>query len=436
MKLTAASFATPQRSVWQATAGEHPTHAALAQTRQVDVAVIGAGYCGLSAAIALRQAGAEVAVVDIGQPGTGGSGRNGGQVWPGLKMLPEQMQRRFGAEAGAKMARLCSRAADVLFEQVERLGIACDAQRGGVIRAAHSQAALDAMLREAGQWRAAGDEIEALDRSAALALTGSPRYVGGLLHRRGGSVHPLKYALGLAAAAQRAGAAVHGASKVTRLSPLNGSWLLEFAELPGQPQLRARQVLIATDAYTGALLPGLERSLIPLFSFQIATRPLSDAQWAGICPGGQAVSDSQRLLRYFRRGPQQRLLMGGRAPFKEQPQIADAARLRAYVREVYPSLAGVEIDYCWGGRVGMTTDHIPRLMQPAPGVLAAVGYNGFGVAMSTLFGQLAAGLLQRGAAAQPDYPLTPLRPIPLHAAHMLPVRALIAAYTLMETMSL
>lgn len=433
MKLTSSSFEPPLRSVWQATAGEAPEYPALAASRRVDVAVIGAGYCGLVAALELRDAGVDVAVVDVGQPGNGGSGRNGGQVWPGLKMLPAQMQQRFGTQAAAAMAGFAARAADAVFERVTRLGLDCEAQPGGVIRAAHSRAALQGMLREAEPWQAAGDDIEPLDAARAQALIGSPRYVGGLLHRRGGAVHPLRYARELARVAAARGAAVHGASRVTRLQRDGGAWTLAFDDLPGKPALRAERVLIATDAYTGDLLPGLSRSLIPLFSFQIATRPLPTPVWAEVCPGGLPVSDSQKLLRYFRRGPGQRLLMGGRAPFKEQPQIADAARLRAYVREVFPQLGDVDVEFCWGGRVGMTTDHIPRLTRPAPGVLAALGFNGFGVGLATAFGGMAGALLAR--ETPPDYPVTPLQTVPLHAAHQLPVRALIAAYTLMETLS-
>jgi glycine/D-amino acid oxidase-like deaminating enzyme len=440
MKLNEQSLMPPQASLWQASAGNTRDYPPPVDVPTVDVAVIGAGYCGLSAAIALRDAGASVAVVDAGQPGNGGSGRNGGQVWPGLKMLPAAMRRRFGDEAGERMARLTARSADSVFDLVERFGIDCDAQRAGVIRAAHSVSALQAMAREAEQWSAAGDEIELLDAAGLQRAVGSPRYVGGLWHKRGGAVHPLRYAAGLAEAAQRQGAHIHGDALVTGMRREGPRWTLHFERTPGRPQIQADQVLIATDAYTpDGLLPGLAQSLIPLFSFQVATRPLSDSEWAGVCPGGQPVSDSQRLLRYFRRGPGQRLLMGGRAPFKEQPQLADAPRLRAYLREVFPALAGIELDYCWGGRVGMTTDHIPRLTQPAPGVVAALGYNGFGVAMATLMGQQAAGLMRREAPADAlrcSYPLTALAPIPMHELHLLPVRALIALYTLQETLSL
>ena len=440
MKLNEQSLMPPQASLWKASAGDTPHYPPPVDAQGVDVLVVGAGYCGLSAAIALRDAGATVAVVDAGQPGNGGSGRNGGQVWPGLKMLPADMRRRFGQEAGERMARLTARSADSVFDLVQRFGIACEAQRSGVIRAAHSAAALQSMTREAEQWRAAGDEIELLDQAAVQRAVGSPRYLGGLWHKRGGAVHPLRYATGLAEAARRQGALVFGDALVTGMHREGRRWVLHFERTPGRPQLQAEQVLIATDAYTpDGLLPGLAQSLIPLFSFQVATRPLADSEWAGVCPGEQPVSDSQRLLRYFRRGPGQRLLMGGRAPFKEQPSLADAPRLRAYVREVFPALAGVELEYCWGGRVGMTTDHIPRLTRPAQGVVAALGYNGFGVAMATLLGQQAAGLMRRESSPQAPtsaFPPTVLKPIPMHALHMLPVRALIALYTLQETLSL
>jgi len=437
MSFSSSTLLHSDHSLWKASTD--PTafvsYAAPRESVSTDVLIIGAGYCGLSAAIALRDAGLNVIVVDAAQPGAGGSGRNGGQIWPGLKMTAEQLDRHFGSGVGERAARLSTRAPQAVYSLIDRFGIECEDFRGGVVRAAHSEKTFQDMQEQAPSWQAVGDSIEVLDREGVATLTGSLRYCGGLLHRTGGSLHPLKFAVGLAKAAVGVGVTIFGNSMVAGLESTADGWVASFGTGANTPVLRAKRVFLATDAYTTRLIPALGASYIPLFSYQAATRRLTDAEWAQVCPGGHAVSDSQRLLRYFRRGPGQRLIMGGRGPFTDTPALHQAKRLVRYMGQVFPFLADVEIEYCWGGRVAMTTDHIPRLTSPAPNLTAAIGYNGFGVALSTLFGSLIGRALATGDLRGIDYPETRLTPIPLHRFHHLPVRVLIAMYAALELLS-
>ncbi|HZD26729.1 MAG TPA: FAD-dependent oxidoreductase, partial [Alphaproteobacteria bacterium] len=205
------------RSLWQATAVPAPDCPPLAGERRIDVAVIGGGFTGLSAALHLAEAGAKVAVLEAREPGWGASGRNGGMVIPGLKEDPDDLVARHGPEAGEAMVRASAATADLVFGLIERHSIDCDARRAGWIQPAHTAAALPALRRRYEQWAGRGADVAWLSREEIAARLGSDRYHGGWIDRRGGGLQPLSYARGLARAAQAAGAAVHGQSPVTAL---------------------------------------------------------------------------------------------------------------------------------------------------------------------------------------------------------------------------
>src|SRR5262245_18638887 len=212
-----------QASAWAATADPGPEAPALVGDRRADVAVVGAGYTGLSAALHLAEGGADVIVLDAGAPGWGASGRNGGQLIPGLKDDPDALERRFGPETGRRMWQIAGGAADFVFELIGRHQISCHAQQCSWLSAAPNERAVETLRRGVGEPRR-GAAVELLDRAKVEALTGTRAYVGGLLDRRAGAVHPLAYARGLARAARDAGAAVHGGSRVARLEPHAGTW--------------------------------------------------------------------------------------------------------------------------------------------------------------------------------------------------------------------
>ena len=413
--------AAPPQSLWSATATAAPALTPLARARAADVAIIGAGYTGLSAALHLAAAGRAVLVLEARALGERASGLNGGQVIPGLKTDPDALEELFGAERGARLAASVAAAPDLVFELIGRHGIACDAVRSGWIQPATSEAALALLAARVAQWQRRGAAVELLGAPEVGLLTGSPRYCGGLLDRRGGTVQPLSYLRGLARAALRSGVQICVHTPAIRLRHAPREWQIETPT----GGVTAPTVILATNAYSGELVEALRRSIITVPSFQVATAPLEPAQRAQILPGGQAASDTWHLLRYFRMDASGRLVLGARGTFGQLPGPRSSRHHYRAVREIFPQLAGVAFEYHWGGLVAMTRDHLPHLHELAPGLLAGLGYNGRGVAMATLMGRLLAQRTLGMSDAELAFPVSPVRPIPFHRASSLAARAAI-----------
>ena len=367
-------------SLWAASSAEPaPETPPLEGEARADVAVVGGGFTGLSAALHLSEGGASVTVLEAMEPGWGASGRNGGQVIPGLKHEPEALAQRFGPEVGGRMTDISGSAADLLFALVGRFDIKCDARQTGWIQSAHAPWGLRLVEERARQWRERGVDCELLSRERMRELLGTDDYVGGWLDRRGGSVQPLAYARGLARAGQSVGATIHGGSPVTALTRAEGGWRL--ATPCGG--VSAEAVLLCTNAYTGDLWPGLRRSLIQFRPFQIATAPLGENVRHSILPGGQVVSDTKRLLAYYQVSADGRLLMGGRTALNHGGHAQLHAGLCRDAVAIFPQIGETPVAYRWSGWVALTLDHLPHLHELAPGLYAGVGFQGRGVAMGT-----------------------------------------------------
>jgi sarcosine oxidase len=376
----------------------------------VDLAIVGGGFTGLSAALHAAEAGAEVAVLESEMVGFGASGRNGGQVNPGLKLGEAALAKRFG-DAGRTLFRLGQEAPDFLADLVERKSLSCRFERRGLIRLAHNDTALAAVRVAAAELRRAGVPAEEFDARDVERRVGTRRYRGGYRDPRGASVHPLDLARELARAATMAGARIHARSPALSITRDRGRW--RVATPSGA--LLADRVLVATNAYTDGLVPGLAASLLPVNSFQIATEPLP----AGVVvlPGRETVYDSRRLVLYFRISPDGRLMVGGRASFSSSrmtsASVADYSVLEQVLTGIFPQAAGVPISHRWTGLVGITTDYLPHYHVPDRGLHIIVGYNGRGVAMATRAGAFL-GRQLAGKSEPSDLPITPIRPVPFH----------------------
>jgi glycine/D-amino acid oxidase-like deaminating enzyme len=413
----------PPVSAWTVAAEPLPEPRPLERDRRADVVVVGAGYTGLSAALHLAERGTEVVVLDAAEPGWGASGRNGGQIIPGLKHDPDELERRFGAETGRRMWQTAGGAADFVFELSARHKIACHAERCGWIAAAPHPAALESLRSRTEQWQRRGAPVELLDADRIAELTGTTGYAGGMLDRRAGALQPLAFVRGLARAAQQAGAAIHGGSLARGLEVAPGAWRVDTQA----GSVTARSVILATNAYTDDLWPGLKRTVLAVQSYQVATRPLPEDVRRQVLPGGQVVSDLRRILFYFRFDPAGRLLMGGRGPLDDRGDPALFARLEAVARRLFPRIGATPWEHRWSGRVALTADHLPHLHEPRPGVLIGLGYNGRGIAMATVMGKLLADRALGATHPEIGWPVTPIEPIPLHRWR-LPAMALVVRW--------
>jgi glycine/D-amino acid oxidase-like deaminating enzyme len=399
--------------------------------RRVSVAVIGGGFTGLSTALHLAEGGAEVAVLEAHEPGWGASGRNGGQVNPGLKWDPDTIERDFGPDLGGRMVALSWNAPNVVFELIQRHQITAGARQAGTMRLAFNARDDAEILASHEQGARRGMPVALLDAAALAEATGTQRYTSGLLDRRGGHVNPLGYARGLAQAAIQAGAAVHGDTPVTRITRQGSRW--EIATPTGT--VSAETVVLATNGYTDGIWPGLARSVVPVFSGIAATAPLAPEIARAILPARSAVYEIGKITTYYRLDDQDRLLMGGRS---QQSDIAGAAALgwmTRYAERLWPVLRGVEWTHGWNGQLAITPDHYPHLHEPAPGVIACLGYNGRGVAMASVMGsQIARRLLSPGREI--DMPITDVKPIRFHGLWKSAVAARVAYGRLRDAVGL
>jgi len=405
-------------SLWAATAAPGPQLTSLSGDQRAQVTVIGGGYTGLSTALHLAEAGRDVIVLEAVDVGERASGLNGGQVIPGVKYDPDTLEEMFGAGLGARLVDTVARGPDLVFELIRKHGIACEAVRRGWIQPATSDSALDGLRSRVEQWRRRGADIAMLTREETARLTGSSRYCGGWIDRRGGTVQPLSYARGLAFAALRGGARIFGQSPAIRLTRSAGEWRVDTP----QGSVTSPVVVLATNAYTDQLVDVVRRTVVTVPSFQVATAPLSGELLRSILPERQSASDTWHLLRYFRLDATGRLCMGSRGMFGNAPLTVQARHHYRAVREIFPQLEGVPYEYHWGGLVAITRDHLPRLQEVGPGLLTGFGYNGRGVAMATMMGSLLAQWASGLPAEELGFPVTQVDPLPLHGFSQLGAR--------------
>lgn len=419
------------QSAWRANARSTAIDVPLSPAESVDVVIVGAGFLGLSAALDLARQGKRVRVLEAKAVGEGASGLNGGQVIPGLKYDPDWLLENFGEARGQTLIAFAASTADCVFDLISRELLDVPRVRNGWIQAAHTEKALAAARRRDAQWRARGADVRMLDAREIESLTGARGYLGGWLDGRAGIINPLSFVSELAVTAAKAGVQIAERTKVRSVRQENGGWVVQVAD--GR-SVRSRFVIIATNAYSDQLVPGLARSIVPLHSFQIATDPLPDHLRRIILPDEQAVSDSRRILVYYRKSTDGRLVLGGRGRMAEPKSKSDWKHLERAMRRLYPELADIPIARRWFGRVAMTPDHLPHIHEPEPGLLTVVGCQGRGVGVMTALGQRFARYIDTGDRAVLPFPVTPIRPIPLHAFRQVGVAATIAWYRLLDAL--
>ncbi|MCB1347469.1 MAG: FAD-binding oxidoreductase [Maritimibacter sp.] len=350
-----------------------------------DVAVIGGGYTGLSAALHLAEAGLEVVVLEAHRVGFGASGRNGGQVSPGQRIDQDALEDLVGPERARALWDLSVESMDLTVDLVRRHAPEADFVPG-LIHAdhrarmvPHSHAYAEKLARDYGY-----DRIQPLDRDELRARVGSEAYHGGVSDAGGGHLHPLNYALGLARAAAAAGARIFERSRV--------DWVTETDPVrigAGAARIHARHLLWAANGYLGHMDRRIAAQVMPINNYIVATEPLG-ALADKLIPGREAVADSKFVINYFRLSADGRMLFGGGESYGYRFPADIAAKARGPMVEIFPELAEARIDHAWGGTLAITRSRMPHFEWIAPNILTAGGYSGHGVALATLGGKLAA----------------------------------------------
>jgi len=370
------------RSYYVATAHTATAFPPLRQEVQADLVVVGGGCTGLSAALHAAERGLKVVVLEGGRIGWGASGRNGGQLIPGLRKGAAELVRLYGPERARALFDLALEARMLVLGLIERHAIACDLKTTGHLVGAVKPSDLRWMAEEAEALARVMDYPHAAVLSAAEArLEVAAPYHGALLDRLGGHLHPLNYALGLAEAARGAGVELHEGSIATGLDRTALGVTVSTAE----GAVWARHAVLAGDALLSGLDRRLDSRIMPVASYVVATEPLPDA--AFLIPHDLAVSDSRFVVNYYRRTAEGRLLFGGGERYSPDPPRDIGAFVRPHLERVFPQLKGRRIDHAWGGLVSITTSRLPHVGRHGE-VFFAHGYSGMGALLSTLAGKL------------------------------------------------
>jgi len=376
-------------SWYAATATPHEAYPPLQGDVKADVCVVGGGYTGLSAALHLAEAGRDVVLIDAQRVGFGASGRNGGQLGSGQRVEQDALEKMLRPEHAARLWDMGEEAKALVKELIQKHNIDCHLKPGvawtgstdAQVRHLHDYA--EHLQKHYGY-----DEITALDHEALQSVCRSPDYRGGLLDMGAAHLHPLNYALGLARAAAEAGVRIHEASPAHNI--VEGKRPLVQTSVGS---VSAEHVVLACNGYLGTLNGEVAAKVMPINNFIAATEPLGE-RVKDVLPRDVAVADSRFVVNYFRLSHDGRLLFGGGESYGYRFPQDIAAKVRKPMAQVFPQLKDVQIDYAWGGTLGITMKRLPYVARVAPNILSASGYSGHGVGTATHAGYLMAKAIE------------------------------------------
>ncbi len=364
---------------------------------RADVVVIGGGYTGVTAALFLARSGARVTLLEAETLGWGASTRNGGMFHAGLRIGRRDLVRRYGPGLGERLHEEGHRAFGVVERLIADEDLDCDYRRSGQVVLAWSERDARAFDGRAAEATEEGFPAHVVRGPALRDEIGTEAYQAGLVEEMAGGLDPGRYLAELAIRAERAGADLHEGLPAMRLERSSGGITVTTA----RGAVRAAEVLLATNGYTGHLAPWVRRRVLPIGSYIVVTDPLDPSVAAEVSPKGRMFFDTKNFLYYWRLTPDGRVLFGGRASFAPTSVERTARILRAAMMRVHPQVREARIAYAWGGKVAFTFDRLPHIGR-RDGVTYALGYCGSGVCMATYFGSVVARRLSAGADVAPE----------------------------------
>ncbi len=380
-------------SLWGETAIELPAARSLEEKLEAEVLVVGAGYTGLSTALHLAEQGISVVLLESSRVGFGGSGRSAGLVNAGVWKTPDYVIEKLGEEAGQKFNQALYDTPSQVFDLIERYKIDCQARRCGTINIAHKASALDYLRDRCPQMQKLGASVRLIDGDEASALSGSPVYRhGGILDPNAGTIQPLSYVRGLAKAVSGLGVQIFEESPLISLQQQGDGWLAKttFGEVS------ADKVVLATNAYADGKTQQVRDSMLPVFIFHCATKPLPPKIAESILPQGHGIWDTQTLLTSSRIDESGRLIMSSAGSLHGMAKMIRQGWMQRLRNRLYPQTRGASWAYQWTGQIGVTSTKILRVQLLARGLFAPAGFNGRGIGPGTVIGKHLAATLMSG----------------------------------------
>ena len=359
---------------------------ALAGRGTADVCIVGAGFTGISAALHLAERGYSVVVLESARVGWGASGRNGGQVGSGMRQSMSALERDVGPSRAGTLWALCEEAKAVIAERIARHRIRCDWRQGNLLASTRERHM--AWIESEAEFchrRFGYRGYRMVSRAEMRAEVASGCYAGGRMDEGGGHLHPLRFVLGMAAAAERAGARILEGSPVERIR-----WGSPSRVSTAQGVVEARWVVLAGNAYLERLEPRIESRIMPIVNHVLATESLGEDRARALIPSGACVHSTKFVVDYYRCTADHRLLFGGGETYSDRPPDDPKAFVRRYMLRVFPQLADVRIDHAWSGRLAITMSRLPHVGRLAPNGFFAHGFSGHGVALTQIAGKLVA----------------------------------------------
>ena len=373
-------------SYYAATAPAREPHRALVGRATADVCVVGAGFTGISAALHLVERGYSVVVLEAERVGWGASGRNGGQVGSGMRESMSVLERSLGAARVAQLWALCDESKSIIADRIARHGIECDWRPGNLI--ASTRERYMGWIESEAEFchrRFGYPGYRMLSHAEMREEVASDSYVGGRMDEGGGHLHPLRFVLGMAGAAVRAGARIYEDSRVERIR-----WGSPSRVATAHGVVEARYVVLAGNAYLDRLESRIESRIMPIVNHVLATEPIGEQRARSLIRSGACVHSTRFVVDYYRCTADHRLLFGGGETYSDRPLDDPKAFVCRYMLRVFPQLADVRVDYAWSGRLAITMNRLPYVGRLAPNGFFAQGFSGHGVALTQIAGKLIA----------------------------------------------
>ena len=393
--------------LWAATAPAKPELTSIKGDQKTEVAIIGAGYTGLSAALHLAKKERQCIVLEARDIGFGGAGRNVGLVNAGLWLMPEDVVNLVGREYGERLIKILGASPDLVFGLIKEYEIECEALRNGTLHCADSQKGYKALELREKQWLERGAPVKLLGKDEAAARTGSNCFYGALLDRRAGTIQPLAYAYGLAGAALKEGAILYEQSPVVDIDKNKDGWKLQTPT----GTVWAKSVIIAVQGYADHAFKQYQKDLVPFNFFQFATSPLSKDILKSVLPERNGAWDTNLILSSYRIDATGRLIVGSVGMLEGFANDLHEKWVKRTIAKTFPHIGDINLEYGWYGRIAMTNNHIPRFHVLDKNMVMVTGYNGRGIGPGTVFGKLLSEYITQGVTGNIPLPISKIDPI-------------------------